>query len=1658
MKKVAKLLLLTLFCICLAAGLTSCKKNYELSFETNGGSAIETIKAEEGKEIELPVPVREGFEFQGWFENESFSGSAVEKITPTEKKTYYAKWVRVYVLTLDANGGTLSTKTLSVKAGEILSELLKDITPTKSNLQFGGWFNGEKAVSGREQMPASDLTLKAKYKAEYTIELHIKNEGSDTEEIKTERGYAFVGETLTMTDDYEGLSEIETENSVTTITVSENSANNIFKRYFTREKVSLLFREDQTGGTSSGVKSIEASYGEEITAPVGLFERKGYWLIGWTDGENVYSTGKKCYNDEAVEAPAKIPVTGNKVYTAVWLKGYADVFKGEDFVYVFENEPKVAYLSRGGFIFKGKRTEKKNTFIFELDNEEKDVVLDGKLLDDGTFTYAIIYRPSQVKQRSLYTLKDKVNRNITVRLDDFNGITYSDGGDESEGTFTIDENGQYVATFTSGTLKGKTLVMIFDTVEETDEQGNATKVEIFRVRNEEEYNTGKLLRGVVLNGSLTFYLDGYYTIAFNGFGIAAYYVNKTASSYYCEFENDKITLTDADGKVFLTAKKVEIKGQDGKNTSCYMLYDEALDGTFTNKDGASLELDGLYKATVKNGTTTVTGNYETKKSVFGGYIVTVTYYDAPANKNIVYKCLLSEKKKTSGGEVIGGEGEDETSDATEIEYELKLKASGYREYYFRDSDSVYYSPVLVFDDETEGKASLYGYTETKEYVLISTGTYTEDETTRRFKYIVTKSFEIGVDVKLVTNPLDARTVTECEFYTVNSATGGTWYNVCYWYSYATKNGTHTEGETFENGDDKLVLLHNYAAYTSEKENIFGTFTSDGNIITVSTATGGKRLFELNLTDNTFTCLDGEIYTAMRYLPDGSLDDKETITTDGKGGAVYTAEGKAPVSGRVEVKPNPSRFNATVYKFTSDEGLSFEYILLYNAVTRIFAVYNKNFDKEYSYDNSKLELDGFGFTGSYTDEKGNITEGVYYTISETCVTMIVNNVTRYFDLNGAMFTLRGEEYGVYLNTENGFASYDLYFELDGYSIIKTFTIDGNGNRDYVWEGTYTKENDRIFFTYKNGAETIRGEYALGKNKFVRGGKTYGELIVLDKDIETAFVNPKDWSILLLDDAGGAVKINKGGSKQTGRYTLITEKLLHFKSDDNEQSCIYSYNKATGEATVVELKGAAYYTEALEALLFDNSGFVVRNSEETFYYSLENGNVTIYKKDSANTEANKYGFVEDKTFGKFEAQKSYEGKNYIKNSGFAIDFLREESTKSKYPVMVGGAKTELKTICFAPDGNSEFRVSGTVVIGSSRYRAYLNRETDEQGNVRIFLTVGTYEFDLNVYYKGESSTGVSLSTYEITSMRQVITAPAYKYLDNLYRYYVIYGAKYANEYKNDVGTLTVSYEFNEDGDEVSKSMLADFGEGAELYDANGNILKMNNPTFTVNEKNSAYIVEFEGDDGFTYRAVFQFVTHSAFRNTFGYYINYITRVETLSTEDGYTVETERYIGSDNKNAVFGNLRSVKLSKNGEAVKYSSALLGSDRMSIYFISRTEDDNHKITASVYYRIAFVLNSDTEMSEEGKQLLATYKSVEVTSETMTVASNDDGTVFFEANGDGEIILLIANGKVYIIGAEAEYDTEKGEYTIVHEGSGKTFRYKLSADKTTIYDFVETLG
>ena len=80
-KNVFRALLVLAFALSLIlvmTAFTSCVKpnetKYEIAFESNGGTMYYNIRALEDDTIVLPTPEREGYEFLGWYENNSFSG------------------------------------------------------------------------------------------------------------------------------------------------------------------------------------------------------------------------------------------------------------------------------------------------------------------------------------------------------------------------------------------------------------------------------------------------------------------------------------------------------------------------------------------------------------------------------------------------------------------------------------------------------------------------------------------------------------------------------------------------------------------------------------------------------------------------------------------------------------------------------------------------------------------------------------------------------------------------------------------------------------------------------------------------------------------------------------------------------------------------------------------------------------------------------------------------------------------------------------------------------------------------------------------------------------------------------------------------------------------------------------------------------------------------------------------------------------------------------------------------------------------------------------------------------------------------------------------------------------------------------------------------
>jgi len=76
------------------SGGSSSTAYYTLSFDVNGGSAVDSVRKSIGTEVSLAsyIPVREGYEFDGWYSDEAMT----EKITSvklTKNITVYAGWI-----------------------------------------------------------------------------------------------------------------------------------------------------------------------------------------------------------------------------------------------------------------------------------------------------------------------------------------------------------------------------------------------------------------------------------------------------------------------------------------------------------------------------------------------------------------------------------------------------------------------------------------------------------------------------------------------------------------------------------------------------------------------------------------------------------------------------------------------------------------------------------------------------------------------------------------------------------------------------------------------------------------------------------------------------------------------------------------------------------------------------------------------------------------------------------------------------------------------------------------------------------------------------------------------------------------------------------------------------------------------------------------------------------------------------------------------------------------------------------------------------------------------------------------------------------------------------------------------------------------------------
>ena len=121
----------------------------------------------------LPVPTRSGYYFDGWFDNADGGTPVTSDTTVTESNDHqiFARWVKGFTVTLDANGGTLRVTEKKYKSSDnVYGDLPK---PTKGVSFFLGWFTekdgGSLVGSTTSINPKDDHTLYAHWINKYTV-------------------------------------------------------------------------------------------------------------------------------------------------------------------------------------------------------------------------------------------------------------------------------------------------------------------------------------------------------------------------------------------------------------------------------------------------------------------------------------------------------------------------------------------------------------------------------------------------------------------------------------------------------------------------------------------------------------------------------------------------------------------------------------------------------------------------------------------------------------------------------------------------------------------------------------------------------------------------------------------------------------------------------------------------------------------------------------------------------------------------------------------------------------------------------------------------------------------------------------------------------------------------------------------------------------------------------------------------------------------------------------------------------------------------------------------------------------------------------------------------------------------------------------------------
>lgn len=149
--------------------------NYTISYILNGGNELVSpiTSYTKNDEITLPIPTRDGYNFEGWYLESDFINNIIKiELGSTGNKVFYAKWSLIeaqldnYSIIYILNGGVNPNDVVS--SYTINDEVILPI-PTKEKYTFIGWYTDSEytnAITKINKGSTTNYTLYAKWKFE----------------------------------------------------------------------------------------------------------------------------------------------------------------------------------------------------------------------------------------------------------------------------------------------------------------------------------------------------------------------------------------------------------------------------------------------------------------------------------------------------------------------------------------------------------------------------------------------------------------------------------------------------------------------------------------------------------------------------------------------------------------------------------------------------------------------------------------------------------------------------------------------------------------------------------------------------------------------------------------------------------------------------------------------------------------------------------------------------------------------------------------------------------------------------------------------------------------------------------------------------------------------------------------------------------------------------------------------------------------------------------------------------------------------------------------------------------------------------------------------------------------------------------------------------